>query len=348
MLSVSFALHLSLAPLVMAINLNVIPGLSRSTHASHARSFQAQSRQFQFQSVDHSQLSDFMDENHWTYYTHRDPTNGQVNYLSKADAVSRGLAYVQSDGTAVLAVDSKNDLPLGTARDSIRITSKNSYGNSLVIADFAAMPYGCSVWPAWWTVGANWPDGGEIDIVEGVNNNARNQYALHTGSGSDCVIPSKAPTSSDGRPAFTANVIHTDCRSSEGNDVGCTLSEPDSSSYGQGFVSAGGGVFALLRDDSTGIKIWYFARNSIPLDAHFGQPDPSSWPPPSVFLSAADCDIASHFSPQHLVLDTTLCGGWGGSDYPSSGCPGSCTEHVSQGENFVDAKWVINNITVYY
>ncbi|KAH9965273.1 glycoside hydrolase family 16 protein [Russula dissimulans] len=285
---------------------------------------------------------------HWTYFTASDPTNGQVNYLSKADAVSRGLAYVQPDGTVVLAVDSKNDLSLGEARDSIRIVSKNSYGNSLVIADFAAMPYGCSVWPAFWTVGDNWPNGGEIDIVEGINNNQQNRYTLHTGSGTDCVIPSRAPTSSDGRPAFTADVLRTDCRSSQKNDAGCSLSDPDSNSYGQGFISAGGGVFALLRDDSTGIKIWHFARNSIPPDAHSDQPDPSSWPPPSAFLSTADCDIASHFSSQYLVLDTTLCGGWAGGAYRSSGCPGSCTNYVRKGENFVNAKWVINNITVYY
>jgi hypothetical protein len=214
------------------------------------------------------------------------------------------------------------------------------------------MPYGCAVWPAWWTVGANWPDGGEIDIVEGINTNptsvlfshvnrlcylmsgCRNQYTFHTGSGSDCFLPEKAPTSPDGRPTFTANVLHTICKTSPTDGTGCTLSDPDTSSYGQGFVTAGGGVFALLRD-STGIKIWRFARQSIPQDVHSGQPNPTSWPPPSAFLSTAECDIASHFSPQQLVLDITLCGGWAGGAYPRSGCPGNCTEHVSKGENFV-------------
>jgi hypothetical protein len=37
--------------------------------------------------------------------------------LSYADAAEAGLAYVQ-DGQAILAVDSKNDLPLGAKRNS--------------------------------------------------------------------------------------------------------------------------------------------------------------------------------------------------------------------------------------
>ena len=31
------------------------------------------------------------------------------------------------------------------------------------------MAYGCAVWPAYWSVGNQWPNDGEIDIIEGVN-----------------------------------------------------------------------------------------------------------------------------------------------------------------------------------
>ena len=53
---------------------------------------------------------------------------------------------------------------------SVRITSVKTFYHGLVIADFDRMPFGCSVWPAFWTVGPNWPNNGEVDIVEGVNN----------------------------------------------------------------------------------------------------------------------------------------------------------------------------------
>jgi hypothetical protein len=54
---------------------------------------------------------------------------------------------------------------------SIRIVSTKTFYHGLVIADFDRMPFGCSVWPSFWSVGPSWPHNGEIDIVEGVNNN---------------------------------------------------------------------------------------------------------------------------------------------------------------------------------
>ena len=54
----------------------------------------------------------------WTFFDGNDPTGGQVNYLSRADAEAEGLAYVQTDGKTVLRVDSLKDLPNGVRRDS--------------------------------------------------------------------------------------------------------------------------------------------------------------------------------------------------------------------------------------
>ena len=54
-------------------------------------------------------------------------------------------------------------------RDSVRITSRGAYGDSLVVLDVAHMPAGCATWPAFWTLSQRgpWPHGGEIDIIEG-------------------------------------------------------------------------------------------------------------------------------------------------------------------------------------
>ncbi len=56
--------------------------------------------------------------------------------------------------------------PDPNAAYSVRIQTKKTYNSGLFVADFFSMPHGCSVWPAYWTVGdGNWPDTGEVDII---------------------------------------------------------------------------------------------------------------------------------------------------------------------------------------
>ena len=111
----------------------------------------------------------------------------------------------------------------------------------MVIFDAAHMPAGCGTWPAWWQNGPNWPNGGEIDILEGVNAFSQNQVSLHTASG--CTMPSNI---NDNQKAqlTTGNFDSYNCASYETANQGCgardMTSEP---SYGAPFNAAGGGVY---------------------------------------------------------------------------------------------------------
>lgn len=153
---------------------------------------------------------------------------------------------------------------------------------------------------------------------------------LHTGP--NCVL-NESPIAGSSAAAFLGNPLSTNCASSPGNNDGCGIGDSDTSSYGQGFNDNGGGVYARLWD-STGIKIWFYPRHSIPQDITSGNPDPSSWSTPAAFWSTNGCDVASHFYDHSLVIDTTLCGDWAGNVYGNSGCPGTCAEAVADASNF--------------
>ena len=112
------------------------------------------------------------------------------------------------------------------------------------------MPHGCSVWPAWWTVGSNWPNGGEIDIVENVHDATHNQYTLHTSSG--CTLD-RSPQTNLAQP-FTSTVIGTTCASSNSDNNGCGFVDDNPNSYGHGFNDIAGGVYAMLWNED-GISI---------------------------------------------------------------------------------------------
>lgn len=100
--------------------------------------------------------------NAFDYFTGSDPTHGFVKYVDGSTAVSSGLVYTQSNQQVVIKADNTAVTPNG--RPSVRIVSKTSYNKGLFILDLEHMPVGCGTWPAFWMVGDNWPNNGEIDV----------------------------------------------------------------------------------------------------------------------------------------------------------------------------------------
>jgi hypothetical protein len=92
---------------------------------------------------------------------------------------------------------------------------------------------------AFWSNGPNWPNGGEIDIIEGVNDYTNNQATVHTSAG--CNLAS----SSAGSLSISGSVIGgTDCSALDTGNQGCGIRASTANSYGPGFNSNGGGVYA--------------------------------------------------------------------------------------------------------
>jgi hypothetical protein len=55
--------------------------------------------------------------------------------------------------------------------------------------------------------------------------------------------------------------------------------------------------------DAGNIRIWHFARGSIPGDIENKQPDPESWGQPVAIFGGSSCDVDTYFKNMRLVLN---------------------------------------------
>ncbi|KAK5753829.1 hypothetical protein LTS12_016032 [Elasticomyces elasticus] len=286
---------------------------------------------------DYMSGGNFFDQ--FSFFDGPDPTKGFVDYGGAGGANEKNLTS-SSSSNVQMRVDSTNKAPNG--RSSVRITSNKSYNSGLFIIDADHMPTGCGTWPAFWLVGPNWPSGGEIDIIEGVNEQATNAMTLHTGPG--CSITDNN--------AFSGAIVTDNCDiNAAGQDanVGCSIKTESINSYGTGFNDNKGGVYAT-EWTSSAISIYFFPRGSIPADISSGSPTPSSWGKPLAQFQGG-CDIPDFFSDQQIVFDTTFCGDWAGAVWSSGSCAAkadTCNAFVANNPDaFTDAFWSINALKVY-
>ncbi|KAF8336995.1 concanavalin A-like lectin/glucanase domain-containing protein [Cantharellus anzutake] len=280
----------------------------------------------------------------WNFSTAPDQNYGYVTFQSQANAEAQKLVYLNDKGNAVIKVDNVTvGQPADTTfgRNSVLMTSLAQIQvGSLVLFDALHMPYGCSVWPAFYLLGQNWPNNGEIDIVENVNLATSAQYSLHTLSG--CQHPS-------GKGNETGVIVSTDCFNATNGNQGCIVRESQQNSFGQGFATVGGGGFAT-EFTSQGIKVWFFPRSTLPSDWNSTSPNPDNWPTPSAYYPSSSCNITQFFGPQSIVLDIDICGAFAGASnvYNAGGlCPGQCVDVIKDPNTYNSAYFEIQFLKVF-
>ncbi|RMD43330.1 hypothetical protein DV735_g1817, partial [Chaetothyriales sp. CBS 134920] len=199
-------------------------------------------------------------------------------------------------------------------------------------------------------VGPSWPDDGEIDIVEGVNDQTTNIMTLHTGAG----LSLATTGSSKSLASFTGKIATSNCdvnAPDQSKNAGCSIVDTSNLTFGAGFNAAGGGVYATEWTSSF-IKIWFFPRGSVPSDIASGNPQPqASWGEPrSVFQDGLSLD--DHFNNLQIVFDNTFCGDWAGQAWnETETCKAlapTCEDYVTNNpQAFKEAYWAVKTLQVF-
>lgn len=200
---------------------------------------------------------------------------------------------------------------------------------------------------------SQWPTGGEIDIMENVNDQyAYNLASLHV---KDQCSVAKGDQS--------GTTVFPNCNYQANEQSGCriAMNGTKSATWGSKVNSKGGGVVAMHRDFSQngkGIRMWYWDRTqNMPSD--ISKPgktvNPDSWGTPAANFGKLSCsggaDGASQFDDHKIVFDITLCGDWADGAYNQTQCPSkyqACSNQVGNaGDSFDDAYWQVQNLYVY-
>lgn len=317
----------------------------------------------------------------FNFFSGRDPTEGFVQYQDMRGALAHSLiSYKSNSSSVIMGVDSTTSDAKGRA--SVRLESKKTWNHGLLIADIAHMPAStCGTWPAFWMLGKQaWPAGGEIDILEGVNDQDTNAVTLHTSKG--CVVSNATDLrggtgdAASARP-FTGFMKTDDCdvaAADQGKNVGCSIHAPkvlpasaaDAQmggkggavfpSYGTEFNKVNGGIYAMEWTRSF-ISVWFFPFDSPIYKAlttpssvsNTTSPNPKSFGPPLAHFSGPSCAFSTRFTDVRLIFDTTFCGQWAGKEWDNS-CKAktgtaTCEQYVRENPRaFEESFWEVRGL----
>lgn len=301
-----------------------------------------------FQLIELQQGGDLL--NYYDFFDGSDSVGsaGFQTYVSRQKANKLGLLDVHPDGSLTM----KSAPNAGKQRFSIRLEGKRRFERGLFLLHVDHIPAGCGTWPAFWlTDEDNWPMNGEIDIVEGVNDQTNAKTALHTSESCSMYaqVPPYAQTGdwdrSTGIPnTFTGNLDNDTSVPADNcwvmaphqwSNQGCVVTHPNNRTLGASFNEQGGGVYVLDWDPDHGtIKSWVFlqsqgyppnleqamasARSSRPV-----APNPDTWnqAPYAYFAIGANSSCsADHFSNMRLIFNLAFCGTVAGNRFARD-CP---------------------------
>ncbi|KAL0958590.1 hypothetical protein HGRIS_013931 [Hohenbuehelia grisea] len=273
--------------------------------------------------------------NAFNYEAIPDPTHGRVNYVDKATAQRLNLTYgsgetfiLRADHTTMLSGAVQAGIVSGSfpARHTELTSPFLTFGICHNLVEHGPQ---------------SGRRKGEIDILEGVNDQGPNTATLHTSAG--CTMPASR--------SQTGTALQNDCNVAVNSNAGCGVRMPTANSYGPSFNSNGGGWYAVERTTSF-IKIWFWPRNSgsVPSDVRNGgsSVNTGNWGTPTAYFPNSQCDLNSHYQENNIIINLTFCGDWAGNAYGSSGYPSSCVDYVNKNPSaFAHAYFDFASLRVY-
>jgi len=297
-----------------------------------------------YQLVERQEGQDFFQ--YYDFYQGADSLGsaGYNTYTGKKDAERRGLINVTQEKSHSGNVDYVyiQSAPTDTGpRASVRLEGKRRFDRGLFVLDVNHMPAGCGVWPAFWLTDEDaWPNNGEIDIVEGVNNQTRAKTALHTSDQCSMFahVPDYAktgiwdsstglPDTFTGNPDFVTHVPADNCwvmAPHQWANQGCVAMHEANNTIGEPLNAQGGGVYVLEWDPDAGyIKSWVFTpHTSVPENLERAMetanekddkriiPEPDEWGLPYAYFAIGEESGCSsdHFQNMRIIFNLAFCG----------------------------------------
>mmetsp|Transcript_56861 Transcript_56861/g.148962 ORF Transcript_56861/g.148962 Transcript_56861/m.148962 type:complete len:396 (+) Transcript_56861:55-1242(+) len=244
-----------------------------------------------------------------------DPNHGAADFVSSyADAQLAGVARI-SGSHAILRTGRRSTKAF--KRMSARIRTKKSWKHFLAAVHFKHLPWGCGVWPSFFTLGVGeWPAAGEMDILEYVND-GKAMTSFHTSK--ECRLDeakvnkygSMPDANYKGNDNSNYNCLTKYCATCK--SLGCAPNTMPLLTCQQ--MADRPGVFAMERTASF-TKIFFIPSWAIPADLDAGRPTPEAWDQWIISYypfgdSAATCPQPDDImAPQMFILQIAFCGDW--------------------------------------
>jgi hypothetical protein len=314
------------------------PGCFDRGHKNYSLAWAAEGRKF-FDDWDYGEI---------------DYTNGAVRYVGREEATNGSLTQAFDSHAIIKPGHIEQDANgKNSHRQSVRLSTSKSWTYFLVAMRYQSTPFGCGVWPAFWSNGAsgNWPTDGELDILE-YWNHAKSEVSFHTAvSEEDGCKLDKEQLRKPGCPQFDdvnnwylpwwAFNCQTDYNWFR---LGCApTSARHQRKTGEEYGTSPGVIAAEWTQEF--IKVFYIPESQIPTDLEAGSPKPDSWDEFIISYYPFGASERAHpgtcplkgrgiSSPQAFVLNIELCGGRGSLEFPFM-CNGVST---CRNRNFAGAR----------
>lgn len=240
-----------------------------------------------------------------------DSNNGAAQYLDRDQAKADNVT-IAHDTHAILQVGKKG-VPM--KRKSAKIRTMRNWKYFLAAVRFTHVPWGCGLWPAFWTnaYGKRWPEGGELDVLEYANE-ILSQTSLHTGKENHCQIDSGQLNKPGCKHFPDLNGMNYDCTTDYPKKLGCASNSVPLQSPAEWNMHP---VTFVIEWTETFVKVFKIPDYGMPQDLLNEDPQPSGWDKWLIsyypLARSPGCpNPADVLGPQQLILNIGMCGDWSG------------------------------------